>query len=111
MKTLPQIIQDINNLKNSVNGATNMLHQGQVMELEPVESRVQETCKSIAALNDNDRAAVRPHLLGLLDDMDKFYELLKTQHSELKEQIKKMNPQRQATQAYSKAAKIKPGDV
>jgi hypothetical protein len=35
--------------------------------------------------------------------MDKFYENLRNRHAELAEQIKQLNPQQKATNAYGKA--------
>ncbi|TAH37580.1 MAG: hypothetical protein EYC62_01470 [Alphaproteobacteria bacterium] len=107
MKNLPQIIDEVNSIKNSVLGAMGMLKAGQIMELNNVEMRVKDVCGLIQKLPANDRKTVQPHLMALLDDMDKYYEEMKSRHGELMEQIKQLNPNRQAVHAYNKASNIK----
>ncbi len=107
MKNLPQIINEVAAIKNSVQGAMGMLKTGQIMELHNVESRVKDVCATIQNLPANDRKTVQPHLMALLDDMDQYYAEMKSRHGELLEQIKQLNPNRQAMNAYSKAANIK----
>ena len=97
------IIAEISEIQNLVLSGNSQLNQGQIIDMSSIESRVKSVCQQIQSVKGPARAQIQPQLLNLLDEMDKFYENLRSRHAELAEQIKQLNPQQKATNAYGKA--------
>lgn len=87
-----------------------MLENGAEIDMTALEKKIQYICATVAALPAADRGAFKLPMLALLDDMDRFYQMMQKKHAELMEQLQKLTPQKHATQAYEKNKINKPGE-
>ncbi len=110
MKSYDTLTKEIARIKQSVITAKSLLPSGTVQDMTSIEGEIKAVCENILALPVGDKIQIKPFLIDLMDEMDKYHQSLKEKHGEVFQQLKKMDPQRSATQAYGKAKKIKPPD-
>ncbi len=104
------IAQHLRTLQSELSTAQLKLDSGEDIDLTASEKNITRVCQDIAALPKAQRDTLQMPLLNLLDEADKLYQMIQLKHAELAQKIKGLNPQRQAMQAYGKAAQIKKED-
>lgn len=104
----PDLSKKITEIGDLVAVASRQAQNGEVPDSRVIEEKTRVLCAEIQALSQADRDSIQSPFLLLLSEMDDFYALLQQKHAEILTQLKNLNPQHKASDAYSKAANIKP---
>ncbi|MBI4183071.1 MAG: hypothetical protein HY521_03620 [Proteobacteria bacterium] len=85
-----------------VDKARGLIEQGEGVDLAPMEARITELCAAIAALGEAEARALRPALVGLLDEVTRLGEELKRRHRDLGTELQGLAERTRAATAYGR---------
>lgn len=80
------------------------IEAGQVMDLSPLEGRINELCENIEKLHGDDGRSLQAPLLALIDDFNHIGKLIEEKLEELKTELSGTNQRTRAASAYIKGA-------
>lgn len=84
----------------AIDTARTLLDQGTIIDLNGLETHVEQACDGIPALPAPDRARLKPTLVALIDGLNQLSEQLSTQHKEVSGTLQDIGARTRAASAY-----------
>ena len=103
MTATEEIAQDLRVLEGMVARARGQIAEGGVLELQPLEERVQALCGRVSALPPAEGQRFKPALLALLDELTTFGGQIEAGLEALSRELGQTGRRRHAVTAYGKA--------
>ena len=92
-----------------IDAARDLLTEGNLVDLDGLDQRIQELCADIGKLPADLRNGFKGRMIGLIDNLNGLVELLSAQHRELNKEIKGVSNRQRAVTAYGSAPGGKTG--
>lgn len=102
MSDVARIRRGLEEVAGAVSLARGKISEGQLVDLNGLERRVDELCTAVLEQDRNDAQTLRPALLTLIDDLNRLSEELKAQHRQVASALKGTQSHRSAAAAYRK---------
>lgn len=99
---------EMQSLSTRLRKARQGLASGTIVDLTPIEQDVKWLCRSVDALPPEMSARLRPHLLGLLEEVNQLGENLRAGLGELAQLLSAASERRKALTAYAAPKTDKP---
>lgn len=84
----------------AIDTARTLLDQGTIIDLNGLETHVEQACDGIPALPAPDRARLKPTLVALIDGLNQLSEQLSAQHKEVSGTLQNIGARTRAASAY-----------
>lgn len=84
----------------AIDSARMLLRQGTVIDLDGLETHVEQACSGIPSLPASDRERLKPTLISLIDGLNLLTEQLTTQHQEISGTLQNIGARTRAVSAY-----------
>lgn len=84
----------------AIDVAQTLLNQGNTVDLEGLESHVEQACQAIPALPEADRDSLKPTLVALIDGLNTLSDRLSVQHEEITGTLQDIGTRHRAVSAY-----------
>ncbi len=81
--------------------ARSLLDDGQPVDLSGLETRVETLCRELIALPGSAREEVKPDLIGLMDELGRLAETVRSHHAALAERLATVVRGQRAVGAYA----------
>lgn len=85
--------------------ARDLVADGQVINLKPLENEIGRICDGMDGLNAIDAERVKPVLLSLIDDLDRLATEMRARQSDFEDQLRSLTTHGKAAQAYTSPKK------
>jgi len=105
MTTADSILQDLEALDGVITRARRDIADGGVVDLAPLETRVNQLCAGIDSLQRDQAKGLQPRLLALLDDLDQLTGQIEAGLAALSAELGDHGKRREAVSAYAKGPK------
>jgi len=96
------LLRDIKNLSGLLERAQGELENGTLIDLEPLEPRVEDICQRVAQLPAGEGETIRPRLLALIDDLGRLGKTIENRMTELKDVLGQAADRNRALDAYNR---------
>lgn len=97
------LLRDIKELSGLLERAESELENGTLIDLEPLEPRVEDICTRVARLPAGESETVRPRLAALIDDLGRLGAAIETRMAELKDVLAQSGDRNRALEAYNRS--------
>lgn len=103
MTTEARFRRDIEALAGAIGAAREAVAAGMEIDLGPLQTRAEALCAASAEVAPGGEAAVRPLLIGLIDEFDRLAEALRARQDEIAGALGGSRNRRRAHTAYHRA--------
>lgn len=100
MTSLDNVRSGLDWAKAAVGAAETTLREGREIDLGGLETGVEALCADIAALDPSERGALKPALIGLIDDLNRLAEEIARRNRAAGEELRSTNEHQRAASAY-----------
>lgn len=83
MDTEASLLEDMAKITDVVSAARELVDDGQIINLQPVENEVEQLCGRVTGLEAAAAKKVRPVLIGLMEELNRLAETMGERHCEL----------------------------
>ena len=101
MEHLDTLLEDISRVGDVVAAARDLIDEGQIINIQPLENEVQELCARMTGLDAAAARKVQPVLLGLMDELNRLAESMGERHRELTGALRSLSQHGNAASAYA----------
>ena len=106
---LPEITDRLQKVTAHVTAAQGLVGKGDAVNLEGLDNVVNDLCKDIQDLPEDDQDACREPLITLIDEFDRLTSALEEQRDALQVELKGLGERERAASAYGGAPGAAPG--
>lgn len=103
MITADDICRDLTHIGDVISAARDLVADGQLVNLGPLEREVDRICGGLVDLPGGDAEKVKPVLLSLMDELDRLAEQMRARQGEYESELRSLASHQNATKAYRKA--------
>jgi hypothetical protein len=107
MEPVSSMLEDIAKLNDVVSAARDLINDGQIINIQPLENEVQQLCGRMTGLESQTARMVHPVLLGLMEELNRLAETMGERHRELTGALRALSQHGNAASAYT-ARPVKP---
>lgn len=104
MNRADSIRDELTRIGDIIVAARDLVADGQLINLKPLENEIGRICEGMNGLNGVDAERIKPVLLGLLDDLDRLAAEMRLRQTDYEEQLRSLSSHGQAAQAYATGA-------
>ena len=101
MKPSDSINEDIARISDIVAAARDLIDDGQIINIHPLEKEVEGLCARVTALDPLTAKGVQPVLLGLMEELNRLAEAMGERHRELAGALRSLSQHGNAASAYA----------
>lgn len=98
-----QLCQDLGRISDVVNAARDLVADGQLINMAPLENEVDRLCGGIGQLPADDANRVKPLLLSLMDELDRLADEMRARQNEYESELRTLASHKNAARAYNDA--------
>ncbi len=95
------ILEDITKISDIVTAARDLVEDGQIINIQPLEKEVEALCARLAEVGAQTARAVQPVLLGLMEELNHLAQTMADRHRELSGELRSLAAHGNAASAYS----------
>ena len=95
------ILEDITKISDIVTAARDLVADGQVIDVQPLEKEVEDMCARLAEVGAETAREVQPVLLGLMEELNHLAQTMDDRHGELSDELRSLAAHGNAASAYS----------
>lgn len=99
-ETGSEVAEALREAASAIDVAQTMLSQGNIVDLEGLETHVEEACSAIPGLPVADREELKPTLVALIDGLNLLSDRLSAQHEEISGTLQNIGTRHRAVSAY-----------
>lgn len=108
MSAADELRTDLAKARNIISAARDMAADGHVVDLTPMQAKVEHLCNGIATLPVDDAAALKPRLVDLIDELDKLQATMLERRKELENALSELDGRGRSASAATAYTKNKP---
>ncbi|MGE5538299.1 MAG: hypothetical protein ACM30I_06760 [Gemmatimonas sp.] len=97
--------REITGIAAIITAARGMVSDGKAVNLQPLEAEMRRLCAAVERVPRTDARLLEPRLLALIDELDKLFAAISSQHAELKQQLGDVALRGRAVNAYASRSK------
>ncbi|MDH3241507.1 MAG: hypothetical protein OEO83_12675 [Alphaproteobacteria bacterium] len=101
MDELDTLLEDIARVGDVVAAARDLIEEGQIINIQPLEKEVEELCGRMTSLEAAAAKKVQPVLLGLMEELNHLAETMGERHRELTGALRSLSRHGNAASAYT----------
>lgn len=101
MNRVDSIRDELTRVADIIVAARDLVGDGQLINLKPLENEIGRICEDMTGLNGVDAERVKPVLLGLIDDLDRLASEMRLRQTDYEEQLRSLSNHGKASQAYT----------
>jgi len=98
---------EITRIGDIVVAARDLISDGQLINLNPLENEMSRICGEIETLNADQAAPLKPALLSLIDDLDQLAGEMRQRQNEFEHELREISSHTNATRAYNGSSRKK----
>lgn len=98
---------ELTRIGDIVIAARDLIADGQLINLNPLENEVSRICGEIECLNADQAAPLKPVLLSLIDDLDRLAGEMRQRQNEFEQELREVSTHANAARAYGGASRKK----
>lgn len=91
---------ELRRIGDIVTAARDLVADGQLINLNPLESEISRICGEIECLNGDEARNLKPVLLSLIDDLDRLAGMMRERQTEYEDELRSLSTHANATRAY-----------
>jgi hypothetical protein len=99
------LTREIAGVSAIITAARGMVNDGKAVNLQPLEAEMRRLCAAVETMPRTDSSLLEPRLLALIDELDKLFNAIASQHSELKSELADLALRDRAANAYATRVK------
>ena len=103
MSTRDTLVNEIESIGAVIRHARAALDAGQLIDVSPLEARVDKLCRSLAEVTAEDVAHLRNGVLALIDDFGQLAGMIDARLGDLRKDLAETSGRTRALSAYGKA--------
>lgn len=92
---------ELSRIGDIVVAARDLISDGQLINLNPLESEVSRICGEIECLNADQAAPLKPVLLALINDLDRLAGEMRQRQNEFEQELREVSSHSKAARAYA----------
>lgn len=101
MDQAKSLLQDIAKISDVVSAARDLINDGQIINIQPLENEVEQLCGRMTGLDAKTAKKVHSVLLGLMEELNRLAETMGERHRELTGALRSLSQHGNAASAYS----------
>lgn len=101
MDAAEDLLKDIGKISDVVTAARDLINDGQVINIQPLENEVEQLCGRMTGLDAATARKVRPMLLGLMEELNHLAQTMGERHRELAGALRSLSQHGNAASAYA----------
>ena len=101
MDQLDTLLEDIARVSDVVAAARDLIDDGQIINIQPLEKEVGDLCARMTGLDAAAARKVQPVLLGLMEELNRLAETMGERHRELSGALRNLSQHGNAANAYT----------
>lgn len=94
------IAEDLTKMGDIIVAARDLVADGQLINLKPLESEIGRIGKELAGINAVDAERIKPVLLSLLDELDRLAGDMRARQADVESQLRSLSTHASAARAY-----------
>ncbi len=95
------ILEGITKISDIVTAARDLVKDGQIIDVQPLEQEVEDLCAMLAGVDAQTAREVQPILLGLMEELNHLAQTMDDRHSQLSDELRSLAAHGNAASAYS----------
>ncbi len=104
MNRAETIRDELTRVGDIIVAARDLVSDGQMINLKPLEGEIGRICEGLNGLNAVDAERIKPVLLGLIDDLDRLAIEMRNRQNDCEEQLRSLSSHGKAARAYTGGA-------
>lgn len=97
------ISHDLTHIGDVISAARDLVADGQLVNLGPLEREVDRICGGLGELTRGEAERVKPVLLSLMDELDRLAEEMRARQGEYESELRSLASHQNAAKAYRQA--------
>ena len=95
------ILENITTLSDIVSAARDLVEEGQIINIQPLEKEVEGICAALADVGAETAREAQPILLCLIEELGRLAETMDQRHRQLGDELRSLDSHGNAASAYS----------